>query len=129
MALSAHRQRSEEQRKRITEEKLRRAKSAVEEIFESDTFKAQVAALPDTPQLVERVAASVVHTIVDPVNDYIDTLTAKGITDPGIRKITRNIANTFNLCDDDTLYEEKLKIVAAWFAENPWVYESIDNYN
>ena len=129
MALSEHRQRSEEQRRRITEEKMRRAKTAVGDIFESDTFKAQVAALPDTPELVDQVAATVVNTILDPVNDYIDTLTAKGKSDPVIRRITRNIATTFDLCADDVVYEEKLKIVATWFAENPWAYESIDSYN
>lgn len=129
MALSDHRQRSEEQRRKIAEEKMRRAKTAVSDIFESDTFKAQVAALPDTPDLVERVAASVVSTVLDPVNDYIDTLTAKGYSDPVIRRITRNIATAFNLCPEDTLYDDRLKFVAEWFTANPWAYESIDNYS
>lgn len=129
MSLSEHRAKSEEQRNRILEEKMRRAKSVANNVLESDTFKAQLAAVPESPEIFDKVITHVVQEVFDPVNDYIDTLSARGYSDPVIRRITRNLAMAFKLTEDDVLYEEKVKAVAEWAAENPWVYDSLDNYS
>lgn len=129
MALSEHRAKSEEQRKRILDEKMRRARAVTNDVLNSDTFKVQLAGIPDTPEVFDHVVKNVVEAVVNPVNDYIDTLTARGYTDAAIRKITRNLATTFSLFPDDGLHEDRIKVVAEWISENPWAYESLGNYN
>ena len=129
MALSDRRARSAENRAAILERKMERAKNVTNEILNSDTFKAQLMGVPEAPAILDKVVTGVVQAVADPVNDYIDTLTARGFNDPVQRRITRNLATAFGLASEDSTHEERVKAVANWIVENPWAYDSLDNYN
>lgn len=129
MALSDMRRRSEEQRKALLEEKMKRARQVTDEVLASDTFRVQLESRPNiVPEMVDAVVGNVVTSLVDPVNNFLDTCKSKGLRDAAVRKIVRNIAMAFQLTEEGSSYETNLKAVAEWIEQNPYVYESLDSY-
>lgn len=129
MALS---DRFKKQTQQVTEERQRlaieRAKSSVQQVFESEQFKLSALSLPENQMAVDSIVQTTVKSILDPVAQFTDTLRAKGFRKAEIRGLVHNLFKLYNLGkeSDDTTYEQMQEMVAYYVAEHQELYNTFD---
>lgn len=116
----------------VTEERQRlaieRAKSSVQQVFQSEQFKLSALALPENQMAVDSIVQTTVQTILDPVAQFTDTLRAKGFRKAEIRRLVHNLYVLYNLGEDSdsVTHEHMQEAVSYYVAEHQELYNTFD---
>lgn len=108
---------------------IERAKSSVKRLMESEQFKLSALALPESKMAVDAIIHSTVSSALDSVNEFVDTLRAKGFRPAEIRKVVHDSYVLWHLgpyTEGVTLYEDMLKPVADHVRTHQEIYNTLD---
>lgn len=75
-------------------------------------------------QFVERMTTAVCDVVSNPVNTFLDTLQARGLSATRIVKIVSRLNEVFMLTTSED-YEQQLRAVAAYLESNPHLYDEM----
>lgn len=129
--LSDLRSRSEATKQALQQQKVDRIRSTVTDVVNSSAFTLSAlnnlsnnGSEESMKQFAEIVATHVADSILNPVNDFIDTCKSRGMSDYRIEKAVKVINEVFKLTESEN-YIEIQEAVALYLARNPTLYEEI----
>lgn len=107
---------------------IERAKSGVEQVFQSEQFKLSALSLPENKMAVDAIVQTTVKSILNPVAQFTDTLRAKGFRKAEIHRLVHDLYVLYNLGEDSetTPYETMQDAVAYYVAEHQELYNTFD---
>ncbi len=130
MSLSARRKQAEQERERLQQIKIDRAKRSADAIIASDQFKMSAIATPEAKLCLNGLLEGIMGESVKPENDFVDVLHAKGFRNAEIRKLVFKLYNTYcvgidsDVTKNDVLYEDMLPKVAEYVMSHQELYNT-----
>lgn len=138
MSFADRKKRILEQKEIINKKKLERAKSTVNSILNSESFINSVLTAPEAKMDIDYIMNEAIREVTNPVADFIDVLTSRGLHEAEIRKIVYKVydftegkvdSSGHTINRDDITYEEQLEIVASYAYVNQGIYDIINGLN
>ena len=121
--------------KEVHAQRTARIADAVRDVVNSNAFNLTAATTEVNPEskqevneFVNAVAERVTTVISNPINSFIDTMRARGMSNKHIGVVVEQLNKVFELTDSQD-YETQLKAVATYLETNPNLYDEIGILN
>lgn len=109
---------------RIKEQVLKTVTSGSFDLSVLDALGSRAADDKVIHDFAEQIAMNVTDTIMNPVNDFLDTCKARGLSDERVSRTVERLNEVFGLTKSN-VYSDKLEAVALYMESNRQLYDDV----